>query len=115
MKVLVGLLMATTCAASAEAQTPPRVSLADVVNEALATNPEIVAAHKRYEAARQRPIQERSLPDPMVSAGYSANGRPWPGAGLGTEPTSNIGVMVSQDVPYPGSSICARRCHRARQ
>src|SRR4029079_3375016 len=79
-----------------------RTALADVVAEALAKNPEIVAAQKRYDAARQRPTQERGLPDPMVSAGYSANGRPWPGAGLGTEPTANIGFMVSQEVPYPG-------------
>jgi outer membrane protein TolC len=38
----------------------------------------------------------------MVSAGYSANGTPLPGAGLGREPTANIGVMVSQELPYPG-------------
>lgn len=38
----------------------------------------------------------------MLSAGYSAVGRPLPGAGLGTEPIANIGVMVSQMVPYPG-------------
>lgn len=88
--------------AAARAQETPRTTLADVVNEAVANNPEIAAARQRYEAARQRPAQERSLPDPMISGGYNANGRPWPGAGLGTEPTSNIGVMVSQEVPYPG-------------
>ena len=95
-------LIVVLVSASANAQTPARTALADVVAEALAKNPEIVVAQKRYDAARQRPTQERSLPDPMVSAGYSANGRPWPGAGLGTEPTSNIGFMVSQEVPYPG-------------
>src|SRR5205814_9146518 len=68
---------------------------------------------KRYDAARERPAQERSLPDPMISAGWSSSGRPWPGAGLGTEPTANIGFMVSQQVPYPGklelrASIAAR-------
>jgi outer membrane protein, heavy metal efflux system len=88
--------------AAAHAQETPRTTLADVVNEAVAKNPEIAAARQRYEAARQRPAQERSLPDPVISGGYNANGRPWPGAGLGTEPTSNIGVMVSQEVPYPG-------------
>ncbi|MBI3399801.1 MAG: TolC family protein [Acidobacteria bacterium] len=85
---------------TARAQAP--LALADVVGEALARNPEIVAAQKRYDAARQRPVQERSLPDPMVSAGYNANGNPLPGAGLGTEPTSNIGFMVTQEVPFPG-------------
>jgi outer membrane protein TolC len=56
----------------------------------------------RYEAARRRPIQERALPDPMISAGYNASGNPLPGAGLGAEPTANIGFMVSQELPYPG-------------
>jgi cobalt-zinc-cadmium efflux system outer membrane protein len=102
MRMFSGVLIAVLVSASANAQTSERTAVADVVAEALAKNPEIVAAQKRYDAARQRPRQERSLPDPMVSAGYSANGRPWPGAGLGTEPTSNVGFMVSQEVPYPG-------------
>ena len=88
--------------ASAAAAQDGRLVLADVVAEALAKNPEISVAQRRYDAARLRPVQERSLPDPMVSAGYTSNGRPWPGAGLGTEPTSNIGLMVSQQLPYPG-------------
>lgn len=95
------------------AEAPARMLLADIVAEAIARNPEIAAAQRRYDAARQRPVQERSLPDPMISAGYSSVGRPWPGAGLGTEPTANIGVMVSQELPYPGkldlrASIAAR-------
>jgi cobalt-zinc-cadmium efflux system outer membrane protein len=102
MSVFSGFLIVVWFSAPANAPTPARTVLADIVAEALTTNPEIVAAQKRYEAALQRPAQERSLPDPMVSAGYSANGRPWPGAGLGTEPTSNVGFMVSQEVPYPG-------------
>jgi outer membrane protein TolC len=77
-------------------------TLRELVTEALANNPDIVAAQKRYEASRQRPTQVSSLPDPMISPGYSSNGRPWPGAGLGTEPTSQIGVMVSQEIPFPG-------------
>src|SRR5262245_51022782 len=96
----------------AGAQPAARLSLAPVVAEALEKNPEIAAAQRRYDAARQRPVQERSLPDPMVSAGYNASGNPLPGAGLGTEPTANIGFMVSQELPYPGklalrSSIAA--------
>jgi len=38
----------------------------------------------------------------VLSGGYDAAGRPWPGAGLGSEPTANIGFMVSQELPYPG-------------
>ena len=88
MRVLYGLFVTLVLSSAARAQPPARVALADLVTNALARNPEIAAAQRRYDAARQRPAQERSLPDPMVSAGYSANGRPWPGAGLGTEPTS---------------------------
>jgi outer membrane protein TolC len=76
--------------------------LATLVDEALRANREVLAAQKRYEAARQRPSQESSLPDPTVSLGYTANGWPYPGAGLGRDVTSNIGLMVSQTMPFPG-------------
>lgn len=79
-----------------------RLALDAVIAEALERHPSISAAQQRYDAARQRPIQARSLPDPMVSAGYNASGNPLPGAGLGREPTANIGVMVRQMLPYPG-------------
>jgi cobalt-zinc-cadmium efflux system outer membrane protein len=77
-------------------------SLPALAREALENNREILAAQKRYEAARQRPGIESSLPDPTVSLGYTSNGYPWPGAGLGTAVTSNLGVMVSQEMPFPG-------------
>jgi len=65
-------------------------------------------------------LQERSLPDPMISAGYNSSGNPLPGAGLGTEPTANIGVMVSQEIPYPGklalrSAIASREADAEQQ
>jgi len=102
MRVGSGLLIVLVFAVPVGAQDRPRTTLAEVVDAAVANNPDIAAAQQRYEAARQRPAQERSLSDPMVSAGYSSSGRPWPGAGLGAEPTANIGFMVSQAVPYPG-------------
>ncbi len=76
--------------------------LHEYIASALARNPEVLAAQKRYEAALQRPAQERSLPDPRLSMGYASNGGPLPGQGLGTAPTANIGVMLSQEIPYPG-------------
>jgi outer membrane protein TolC len=79
-----------------------QVNLRDLTSEAMKNNPEIVAAQKGYEAARQRPTQESSLPDPMVSLGYTSIGKPLPGFGLGSEPTAAIGVMYSQEIPYPG-------------
>jgi outer membrane protein TolC len=102
MRVFRWFVITLLFSSAAGAQTPARLSLDDVVAEALARNPEIAAVERQYDAARQRPIQERSLPDPMLSAGYNANGNPLPGAGLGTEPTANIGFMVTQPLPYPG-------------
>jgi len=103
MRVLQWSIVTILLASPAGAQPQGRLALADAVAEAVARNPAIGAAERRYDAARQRPIQERSLPDPMISAGYVGSGRPWPGAGLGVEPTANIGVMISQDLPYPGT------------
>jgi cobalt-zinc-cadmium efflux system outer membrane protein len=102
MRFVYVLIVVLVLSPAAYAQAPAPLSLADVVCEALAKNPDIAAAQRRYDAARQRPVQERSLPDPMVSAGYNATGNPLPGAGLGTDPVANIGFMVSQELPYPG-------------
>ena len=102
MRLRVALILAIT-AASAAAQVPElRVSLRELTGEAIKNNPDIVAAQKKYEATRQRPTQESSLPDPMISLGYSSVGNPLPGAGLGTQVLANVGVMVSQEVPFPG-------------
>ena len=120
MRFVQGLFIVMVLATTASAQPAGRLALADVVADALKANPEIAAAEQRYAAARQRPVQERSLPDPMVSAGYNASGNPFPGAGLGTEPIANIGFMVSQELPYPGKrqlrgTIAAREADAVSQ
>jgi outer membrane protein TolC len=79
-----------------------RLRLEDLVQEALRLNPEILAAQKRYEAMRQRPSQESSLPDPTLSIGYNSSGNPLPFQGLGKEPVANAGVTASQEFPFPG-------------
>ncbi|MBM3810443.1 MAG: TolC family protein [Acidimicrobiia bacterium] len=79
-----------------------RLRLKDLLEEALRNNPEIQAAQKRYEAMRQRPDQAGSLPETMLSLGYTSNGSPRPFANLGIEPTSNAGFMVTQEFPFPG-------------
>jgi outer membrane protein TolC len=73
-----------------------------LVDEALRNNREILAAQKKYEAARQRPAQAGALPDPTVSLGYTSSGAPYPVAGIGISPTANAGIMVSQEIPFPG-------------
>lgn len=97
-KRMVLLLLASGAAMAEE----PRGRLGPLMEEALARNPEILAARKRVEAARQRPAQASSLADPVLSVGYSSSGGPLPGQGLGAEPTSNIGFMVTQQIPAPG-------------
>lgn len=91
--LLPGLLLPALAAAQ---------TLSSLVDEALHNNREILAAQKKYEAARQRPTQASSLPAPTVSLGYTSNGAPYPGDGLGRDVTSNAGVMVSQEMPFPG-------------
>ena len=79
-----------------------RLVLVDLVSDALLHNPDVLTAQRRYEATRQKPVQERVLPDPTVSFGWNAVKYPLPGAGLGSQPMANIGVMVSQEFPSPG-------------
>src|SRR5579859_3409842 len=75
--------------AFAQAETPQdaRSSPGELISQALRNNPEIIALQKSYEAARQRPTQQSSLPEPMVSLGYVSVGNPLPGAGLGSQVT----------------------------
>jgi outer membrane protein TolC len=93
------VLLAGLCA-SASAQTPP--ALKSLMEDALRRNPEVLAAEKKLMASRQRPAQLASLPDPVLSAGYTSNGGPLPGQGLGVIPTAAIGFMVSQTLPAAG-------------
>ncbi|MDZ4800868.1 MAG: TolC family protein [Bryobacteraceae bacterium] len=99
--LLLVMLLADPRPASAQAKEA-ELRLGDLVAEAVRNNPELQAAQKRVEAARQKPRQEGALPDPMVSVGYASAGSPIPGSGIGREPTANTGVMVTQELPYPG-------------
>jgi outer membrane protein, heavy metal efflux system len=86
-----------------EAVPPPgHLNLESLVKEMLAANPELQAARKRWEAMQKRPGQESALPDPAIRLGWASAGAPYPGAGLGAEPTANLGVEVSQAFPFPG-------------
>ncbi|MGA2600141.1 MAG: TolC family protein [Bryobacteraceae bacterium] len=95
--LLFTLPLAAICQTSGE-----RLDLHQLVDEALRRNPEVLAARKKYEAARQRPAQERSLPDPTLSLGWNSTGNPLPFAGVGTDPVANAGIMASQEFPAPG-------------
>ena len=98
----VSWIVAVAAAAQAPAPAPPRLSLQEVVDAAVTAHPDMLIAQLRHVSATQRSPQEQSLPDPMISTGYSSVGRPYPGAGLGEDPNAGLGVMVTQAIPYPG-------------
>ncbi|MFB3902541.1 MAG: TolC family protein [Acidobacteriota bacterium] len=107
--IVLGIFAASAAtAARAQADTgqsrpqPEIIRLEALVSELLTHNPEIQAARKRFEAAETRPAQQRALPDPQIGAGWASAGAPLPGFGLGTEPTANIGLEISQEIPFPG-------------
>jgi outer membrane protein, heavy metal efflux system len=80
----------------------PPVNLEYLMGQMLAANPELQAARKRWEAMQKRPGQESALPDPTVRLGWSSAGAPYPGAGLGVDPTANLGIEISQMFPFSG-------------
>jgi outer membrane protein, heavy metal efflux system len=73
--------------------------LAALIEKALADNPDVAAARHGALAARERPVQARSLANPMVSLSYTNDG--W-SPSLGSMDGSNLALMVSQELPYPG-------------
>ncbi|ALA60602.1 TolC family protein [Nitrospira moscoviensis] len=79
-------------------QTPrSSLGLPDLIQEALARNPEIVAARQQWEAALQRITQARSLDDPTLSVQL------WnvPQTFNVTQAQNSI-FGLSQNLPFPG-------------
>ena len=74
-------------------------TLAALVEEALARNPDLRAAEDALRAARERPAQASALADPALGVTYTNDG--WSPT-LGSMPDTTLAVMVSQDLPYPG-------------
>src|SRR5688572_21511259 len=75
-------------------------TLVDLQRELVRSNPEILAAKNRYLAATKVPIQEGTLPDPMVSFADFGVGRPF--SGLNESDFAYRGFGISQDLPFPG-------------
>lgn len=73
------------------------LALPELIQEALARNPEIVAARKQWEAATNRIVQARSLDDPTLSVQL------WnfPQTFNVTQ-TQNSIFGLSQNLPFPG-------------
>ena len=79
-------------------------------------NPEIRAAQARYLAMRERPIQEGTLPDPMVGVRY--HNEDWKNT-FGESEFTFFEVSAEQEIPFPGklglrSRIAEREAERER-
>ncbi|MCX6546100.1 MAG: TolC family protein [Acidobacteria bacterium] len=95
------LLVAPWAAAGQDARPQPGADpvLEALVAEALARNPDVAAAQAAIKAAHARPGQVGALPDPMVSLILTNDG--W-APSLGSMPMTTLGLMASQELPYPG-------------
>lgn len=95
----VGLALILSRAAKAQngrIDTAAVASLPKLIQEALENNPDIQAAERRWLAARQRPAQVSTLPDPML--GYTR----WiESVETRVGPQENV-FMLSQRIPFPG-------------
>lgn len=91
------LLVFSAWAGAAAAQSLPQL-----LQEAEAHNPQILAARAAWQAARQVPSQVSTLPDPQVQVQSLSVGDPVPFRGYSTSNFSYIGLGISEDLPYPG-------------
>ena len=74
--------------------------LQDLIDEALKRNPGVQSALRQVEALRRRVPQAKTLPDPMVSAGWAGNITPF--SVQKGDPSSGRSITASQTIPYPG-------------
>ena len=77
-------------------------ALANLLNEAARSNPDILAALRGWQAATQVPSQVSTMPDPQVTVQSFSVGSPRPFAGYSNSNFAYIGLGISQDLPYPG-------------
>jgi cobalt-zinc-cadmium efflux system outer membrane protein len=66
--VLAGLLAAATVVWSESKEITSSLTLDEVIAEALQNNPQVRAMQAKWEAAQDRPAQERTLPNPTLIA-----------------------------------------------
>src|SRR5512138_752428 len=74
--------------------------LARLVDEAIASRPELRQAEAAARAERERVPQAGALPDPMLSLGIQNDG--FGGLQIGKMETSYWQVMITQGLPWPG-------------
>jgi len=77
-------------------------SLASLLEEAEAKNPQILAANHAYKAAANAPKRASALPDTQLTVQQLSVGSPLPFAGYTNSDFAYIGIGASQEFPYPG-------------
>lgn len=96
---LVVLAIRPLAATGGVTSPPDDPLLASLVEEAISKNPDVSAAQEALTAAQARPVQARSLPNPMASVVYTNDGV---SPSLGARDMTTLAFMASQDLPFPG-------------
>lgn len=98
--IFLALILATAAPAIPDAAAQTTTPLQDVVREALSGNPEIRAAGRERDAARQRIAPAGALDDPMLEAGaLNVPANSWR---LDREDMTMKMIGLAQRFPYPG-------------
>ncbi|MBL8922935.1 MAG: TolC family protein [Myxococcaceae bacterium] len=105
------LLLVAVPALATEAWTfDPAVGA--LVDDALASRPELEEARAEVTAAAARVPQAKAWPDPMLQVGVQNDGfRRWQ---VGVNEMSWVSVMASQTIPFPGKPSLAAAVAEAR-
>jgi len=95
---------------------PSPLTLEAALAAARDRNPEVRAAEARYLTMRERPIQEGTLPDPMLGVRY--HNEDWKTT-FGESEFTFFEVTAEQEIPFPGklglrSRIAEREAERER-
>ena len=85
-------------AVSERAAEAPQLTLDAALSEALANNPELIVLRRQFEAARERPAQERSLAPPS----FEAQIWQWPINTLNPADANMYMFVLGQEIPGPG-------------
>ena len=103
-------VVAASTPAHADLPVKPDSVLQGLIDEALARNPQLVAAQQLEQAAVARPVPAGSRPGPTVGVFYQNDGV---APSLGREPMTMLGVSAGQEFPYPGKLGLRRQVAQA--
>jgi outer membrane protein TolC len=93
-------VVALGCAGAAAAASAEPLDLAELLSEAAASNPEILAAEARRSAAEHLVPRAQARPDPLVSVSYTNESAS--DFTLGSAPDASLAFSWMQELPYPG-------------